>query len=335
LGIVGTGSIAGVVARAIEGTNAVTLAAVASRRRETAESFAAHHGHPRVFDTWQQLLDCDEVDAVYVATPTSAREAICLTAAAHEKHVLAEKPFASHGSVCAITSACRAFGVAFIDATHFTHHPRTHQLRRELPERIGTLKAIYSSFFFPSMDRSNIRFNRDLEPTGAIGDMAWYNMRAVVEFASADATLVACNGFAEKDAATGALVRGAGTLLLSDGCTATWDAGFSVGTSLMDLHLLGDKGAIRLDDFVLDWAHGFPEATPGYPVGFDQRNGAVSPAGVGRVGTPSDRWQLVLLLEEFARLCAAPAGEAALASMRRSEQTQYLLDGVASALQIG
>ena len=93
-GIVGTGFIADVVADAIKQTE-TSLVAVASRRHENARAFADKHGGMQVFESWGDLVACDGLDAVYVATPTSVREEICIVAAQNKKHVLAEKPFAS------------------------------------------------------------------------------------------------------------------------------------------------------------------------------------------------------------------------------------------------
>ena len=327
LGIAGTGFIAGVVARSLAETRRVSLTAVASRRPERARSFADAHG-ARAFDTWQELVGWEGLDAVYVATPTAAREEICLAAAHHHKHLLAEKPFTNLASLQRITGACRGAGVAFLDATHFTHHPRTAQLKRELPSRIGTIRAIRGSFFFPSMDQSNIRFDPAQEPTGAIGDMAWYNMRAVAEFTPPDASLVSASGYAERDDVTGAMVRGAGVLLLSNGCTSVWDAGYNTGASVMDLDLIGERGMISLDDFVLDWAGGFPVPAPDYPVGFTQRSGVVNPSGFNRVDTPSATRQVVRMIEAFASLAGEPRGPQVRESMLLSERTQGLLDAV-------
>jgi predicted dehydrogenase len=334
LGIVGAGFIADVIANSIREAESVVLAAVASRRVETAQALAAKHGGVRVFGTWSELVASDEVDAVYIATPTVAREEIAIAAAAKGKHVLAEKPFRDLASLRRITSACRAAGVAFMDATHFSHHPRTTAIRAQMAERIGPVEAIYTSFFFPSADRNNIRLQPDKEPTGAIGDMAWYSMRAVAEFTPETATLVGAHGFARKDAVTGGFLRGAGVVQLSDGCTSTWDAGYTVGACLMDLQLMGQKGVIQLDDFVLDWVGGFLIPEPGHQVGFTFKAGLAGPSGFERVVTPAFRRQSVQMLEDFARLASEPRGAEVDASIRLSERTQGLVDAVFGSLTV-
>jgi predicted dehydrogenase len=334
LGIVGTGYIADVIATALRETDRVRLAAVASRRVEGARDFAARHGGVRVHASWEELIADPTVHAVYVATPTVAREAICVGAAQAGRHVLGDKPFRSLDSLRAITAACRQSGVAFMDATHFTHHPRTHQLRREMAERVGRLEAIRSSFFFPSADRANIRLQPDKEPAGAIGDMAWYSMRAVAEYAPSHPAVVRARGFAKKDAVTGGFVRGAGVVEFADGMTSTWDAGYTVGACLMDLELLGEKGMISMDDFVLDWSGGFPIPDVTRPVGFTQRSGLATPSGFIRVETPGAKRQAVQMLENFADLTREPNGVAAQESVRISERTQGLVDTLLANLEL-
>ena len=179
-GIVGTGGIANSMAPRIIEADGAALAAVSSRRMETAREFADAHEVPNAFDSWEEMCASDAVDAIYVATPTSVREEICLAAANNGKHVLGEKPFASLPSVRRITAACRDNNVAFMDGTHFVHHPRTLDIKANRDSRLGFVWSVASAFQFNLADRGNIRFNPDLEPMGAIGDAGWYNTRAAV-----------------------------------------------------------------------------------------------------------------------------------------------------------
>ena len=98
-GVVGTGGIANSMAGMIKIADASDLAAVSSRSMTSANTFGDRHNVPNRFDSWQAMIDSDEVDAIYVATPTSVREEICIAAASNGKHVLGEKPFASLPSV--------------------------------------------------------------------------------------------------------------------------------------------------------------------------------------------------------------------------------------------
>ncbi|NEP43633.1 MAG: Gfo/Idh/MocA family oxidoreductase [Okeania sp. SIO2H7] len=144
--------------------------------------FGQQFGDVKGFDSWQDLIAWSGVDAIYIATPTALKEEIAVVAAQQKKHVLVDKPFATLESLQNITVACRENQVLFMDATHFVHHPRTAAIKQTMEETIGQVQAMRSAFYFPLSDRSNIRFNPELEPKGALGDLGWYNMRATVEF---------------------------------------------------------------------------------------------------------------------------------------------------------
>ena len=141
-GVVGTGSIADSMAGSIQRAEGAELAAVSSRRMETARAYADRHQVALAFDSWAEMADSDAVDAIYVATPTSVREEICIAAARGGKHVLGEKPLASLASVDRILAACREHDVAFMDGTHFSHHPRTAELQARRREWVGAVSLV-------------------------------------------------------------------------------------------------------------------------------------------------------------------------------------------------
>ncbi len=325
-GIVGSGMIAAVVANAIKKADSAEVVAVASRTPANAQTFAAEHNIGLVFDSWQQLISSDQVDAVYVATPTSAREEIAMAAAHAHKHILAEKPFASYESLQRITQAAKDNGVAFMDATHFAHHPRTQQIQQTQAEQIGESQAVRSTFFFPLMERDNIRFDTDKEPTGAVGDMAWYCMRAITEFLQPNMDLCHIGGSIVRDEETNAVIRGTGVMAFQDGKTSTFDFGYNAGVCLMDLDILAERGMFRMDDFVLDWNQGFAFNDPEHKVGYTQRSEMQTPAQFRFIEAPSERAQEVQMVNAFTLLSQNPASDQVQASMLISEQTQYLLD---------
>ena len=161
-GIVGTGGIANAMAGHIRSADDSEIGAVSSRRMTSAQAFAKTHDVPQAFDDWQAMIESDAVDAIYVATPTNVRETICIAAAKAGKHVLGEKPFASLPSVRRIIAACRDNDVAFMDGTHFVHHPRTLDIRQNRAERLGVVSSVASAFQFNLEDRDNIRYNPEV-----------------------------------------------------------------------------------------------------------------------------------------------------------------------------
>ena len=72
-GVVGTGGIANSMAPRIREAEGAALSAVSSRRIETAREFAEEHSVTHAFDSWQEMIESEQVDAVYIATPTSVR----------------------------------------------------------------------------------------------------------------------------------------------------------------------------------------------------------------------------------------------------------------------
>ena len=182
LGIVGTGMIAGVIAEAITQSTHGRLVAVSSRRLAGAKQFTARFPGAAAVEGIEALLAQPGLDAIYVATPTVAKEKIALAAIAAGKHVLVDKPFIDEASVLRMSQAAAARGLVFLDATHFVHHPRTAAIRAATAERIGSPRSLHTAFYFPFADRDNIRFDPKQEPTGVLGDMAWYSMRAIVEY---------------------------------------------------------------------------------------------------------------------------------------------------------
>src|SRR6476659_9735856 len=123
-GIVGTGMIAGVVADALAKARNAKLIAVSSRRIDNAQNFVSKRQGVAAVQGVEALLNRGDIDAVYIATPTVAKEEIALLAIEAGKHVLVDKPFIDQASVTRMTEAAAARNVLFMDATHFVHHPR-------------------------------------------------------------------------------------------------------------------------------------------------------------------------------------------------------------------
>lgn len=317
-GVVGTGSIANSMARMIKLANAAELAAVSSRRMESAEAFADKHGAGKAFDSWTDMAAWDGVDAIYVATPTSVREEICVAAANGGKHVLGEKPFASFESVRRIAAACRANDVGFMDGTHFVHHPRTAHIRERTETKIGWPWSLDSAFQFGLSDRGNIRFNPNLEPMGAIGDAGWYNMRAAVEYLSPGIEIQSVNAYLRRDEETGAAISGSGVILFNDGSTTTWNCGFDSGAVVMDLRLTGHQGVFSLDNFLSNDQDG--------SASYLYKKGSWGSTVEGSTKVGPSKPGAALMFEDFAAMVSDV--ESREASIRSTERTQRWLDAI-------
>lgn len=130
-GLVGCGDIAAKrVARALRDTPGSTLVAVARRRAELAQGFAAAHGARRWYADWRDLLKDDDIGAVYLATPVRHHAEQAVAAAEAGKNVLCEKPMALDVASCErMVKAARDHGVTLGVAYYRHHYPVVERLR--------------------------------------------------------------------------------------------------------------------------------------------------------------------------------------------------------------
>ncbi len=148
-GILGAGKIAeSQMAPAICAAPGHELAAVTRREREAAQRFADRHGAQRAYDRVEALLEDDQVNAVYVATPPHLHARETILAAEAGKHVLCEKPMAlTTGEARAMIDACQANGV-MLTICHYQRFNARHQRIRSLLEEgaIGQVTAARINF---------------------------------------------------------------------------------------------------------------------------------------------------------------------------------------------
>jgi predicted dehydrogenase len=318
--------IAGVVADAIAKSKSAKLVAVSSRRIDNARNFVAGRGDVTPIEGVDALLARPDVEAIYVATPTVAKEQITLAAIAAGKHVLVDKPYADSSSLWRMTDAAAAKGVVFMDATHFVHHPRTMAVQVATVEKIGQLRSLHTAFYFPFSDRNNIRFDPKQEPMTALGDMAWYSMRAIVEYLRPSGSVAKAMTVPERDTSTNAIIRASGIIAFESGEVSTYDVGYTADTVLMDLQLLGTTGVFEMDDFVLDWNGSFAFREPIVPVGYVHRTAMAVRKDWTFIATPTSTPQEVLMIEDFADLANSKDARQCQDYIDASLKTQEYLD---------
>ena len=93
VGIIGTGWIAEKAAITLNGLDTCEAYAVGSRKKETAEAFAAKWNIPKAYGSYSELLNDPDVDLVYVGTPHSHHYDVTREAILAGKPCLVEKAF--------------------------------------------------------------------------------------------------------------------------------------------------------------------------------------------------------------------------------------------------
>ncbi len=98
VGIIGAGNIAQSLANAVNGLADVELYAIASRDMKKAEEFAVKFGVTKAYGSYEEMLEDEKVDLVYVATPHSHHYEHAKMCIEHGKAALVEKAFTANAA---------------------------------------------------------------------------------------------------------------------------------------------------------------------------------------------------------------------------------------------
>ena len=156
-GVIGAGGIA--LRRTLPGMRECQFAepvALMDVNKAAAQEAQNLTGAKYVFDTEEQLLACDEVEAVYIATPVVAHEPQFLAACEAGKHILVEKPIS--GTVETVERMIAAAKKAGVFATE-GYMMKFHALNRRAKQMVdeGDIgKVVFCrgqlSCWYPPMD---------------------------------------------------------------------------------------------------------------------------------------------------------------------------------------
>ncbi len=139
-GVIGAGGIAD--RRTIPGmmlAKNAELAAVMEVNMAFAEKIRSKYNAKRAYDSADGIINDQDIDAVYIASPVSCHKEQALKAAAAGKHILLEKPLAlKSGDAQKIVDECRKAGVLLATGFMMRYHAY-HQKMKEIVEsgRLG------------------------------------------------------------------------------------------------------------------------------------------------------------------------------------------------------
>ena len=180
-GIVGPGRIAESVIGDFRHVPAARPVAVGSRSIERARAFADKHRLERAYGSYDELINDDDVDALYIATPHPQHLQPALAAIKAGKAVLIEKTFtATVAGAEEIIQAARDHEVFVMEAMWTRFQPAIVAARELIAEGvIGDVRQVYADLGVDRpYDPQDRLFNPDLGG-GAMLDLGVY----VVSFA--------------------------------------------------------------------------------------------------------------------------------------------------------
>jgi len=134
--VLGAGKAGFLFAKAVNASRAGHLRTLVAATQEEADAVARNLQQvDQATSDWRSVLDDDQVDAVFVATPTYLHAEMTVAVAAAGKHVLCDKPLClSTGEADSMLAACEAAGVLFMVGFVERFNPAF----RVLKERIRT-----------------------------------------------------------------------------------------------------------------------------------------------------------------------------------------------------
>jgi len=243
------------------------VSAVASRSVAKAQSFiddcmaeVPQQQQVSAVGSYAELIEREDVDAIYIPLPTGLRKEWVLAAAKAGKHVLVEKPVANNlEDAQAMVDACAEAGVQFMDGVMFDHSKRLADICELLKSEkaVGKLRRISTHFSFSgdsSFQQSNIRTDSVLEPHGCLGDLGWYCIRMTLRAAGLQMpthltarTITPLQG---KDSEGDVPGEFSAELMFPNGLSAAFYCSFLTSNQQTVL-LSGSDGYLTVDDFVL------------------------------------------------------------------------------------
>jgi NDP-hexose-3-ketoreductase len=222
----------------------VRVVAVASRTGERAAKFAAEFGCAAV-EGYQNLLDRDDIDAVYLPLPPGLHAEWIRRTLETGRHVLTEKPATmSAADTTELTGLARRAGLVLMENFMFLHHSRHDRVRRMLADSVvGEVRSFHSTFTIPARPAGDIRLSPDLGG-GALVDNGAYPVRAAQLLLGPD--LRVAGAHLMTDAGSGVDVAGSALLYRPDGVTASLTFGLD-HCYLNNYRVLGSRGRLDLD----------------------------------------------------------------------------------------
>ena len=170
---------------AVEG---VELTAVAARDLARARETAERWGAPLSFGSYAEMIESDEIDAVYIGTPAAHHRQWAIAAIEAGKHVLCEKPFAANADDARLIA----------DAA---------RIREVLDSGVlGRIDRIDASFDIPDgrIARTDIRWDLPLGG-GSTMDLGCYSLQWARFAAGSDPEIVSAEAVCPVDGVDGSL----------------------------------------------------------------------------------------------------------------------------------
>jgi D-xylose 1-dehydrogenase (NADP+, D-xylono-1,5-lactone-forming) len=136
-----------------------TLTGVASRDKAKAEEYARQWEIPHAFGSYEEMLNSDHIDAIYISLPNHLHAEWTIKSLKAGKHVLCEKPFAlTLDEVDTMIQASQDSQRILAEAFMYRHHPQTKIAGEWIHNgRLGEIILVRGVFNFKLEEEGNVR----------------------------------------------------------------------------------------------------------------------------------------------------------------------------------
>ena len=178
-GIIGLGRMANRFASAIGEVKNAKLLGIASQNIDRLKNFGDKHSieNNLRFNTYDEILNCNEINSIYISTLNNTHADIVIKAAKAKKNILCEKPVTTNYSdTVKVFEELNKSNVFFLEAIAYCTHPQTRFVINKIIEgEIGEVDKIDSTFGFShrKLDPQSRLFDPKLGG-GAILDVGCY-----------------------------------------------------------------------------------------------------------------------------------------------------------------
>ena len=242
-GIVGSGYIARKMAEALAILPDAELTAIGSRSHERADAFGREFDVPHRVESYEDVVTCDDVDVVYVATPHTRHLKDATTALRAGKAVLCEKPLTVNARETATLIAEARANKAFLMEAMWTRFvPAVIKLREWINKgTIGEIRLMTADIgWHQPYDPQSRLYSRDLAG-GALLDIGIYPISLASMLLGEPSEI---SGIMYP-APTGVDAQCAASLVYPSGAVATFAATIQAATPREAL-IVGTEGWIRI-----------------------------------------------------------------------------------------
>ncbi len=169
---------------ALKQCKSIRLIGAYTRNRQVLEEIVDKH-QIRTWPSADEMLNDEQVDIVYIASPVGMHYSQIKTAIKKGKHVFCEKALVEgYNKAEELFDLAQRQGVVLAECFMYLYHTQFTALRQFIADGIiGDVHSVYARFGYPHLNQDNVRYDRELGG-GALLDAGVYPLSALAHLGS-------------------------------------------------------------------------------------------------------------------------------------------------------